>query len=475
MTAAEHNPEFEELARQILGKELGALESLGRQLDWQALNRAYESILTCKGMLWITGAGTSSSIARRLAHTLTCSGAPAVFLDAGQSTHGYSGIVRAGDLLISFSRGGETAEVNHLLSVGRSRGAQIISILEAEESEMAALSDIIIGCSTPPEFNAEGFIPMSSTLVQAAVGDMLCAGILQARGFSNQEFRRLHPGGAVGKRLGSADVEDRPDPSAPDLTRLRGLVIDMDGVLWHGEDPLPGVAEFFQTIAKLGLKFVLATNNPSKRPEEFAEKARRFGVPAQPEDVVTCVQAVIYHLQEKYPQGSRVHVIGEPALKEQIREAGYLLADEDVVAVVVALDRSLTHETFKRGTLLIRGGAEFIGTNADPSYPTEEGFVPGSGMMVIALAATSDTEPVVMGKPGRVLFDLARARLALPFEDMASIGDRLDTDIEGGRRLGMRTILILSGIASRADLAQSQFKPDWVFENLVDLERAFRG
>ena len=472
-----NNPEdrivFEQLARAILRKEQGAIDSLGQQVDWQTLEKAYDLILRCEGMIWITGAGTSSSIARRLAHILTCSGLPACFLDPGQSTHGYSGILRASDVLIAFSRGGETDEVNHLFSVGRSRGTRSIAILEAGQSTLANLSDIIIDCPVAPEHDAEGFIPLSSTLIQAAIGDMLCAGVLKARGFSETEFARLHPGGAVGKQLES-DPRTSP-PQTADIHALRGLVIDMDGVLWHGDDPLPGVAEFFKTLKERGIKFVLATNNPSRRPEEFAEKAQRFGVPVEAEDVVTCVQAVTFYLKKKYPPGSRVHVIGENALKDQVREAGYELADQDVVAVVVALDRQLTYETFKRATLLIRGGAEFIGTNADPSYPTEEGFVPGSGMVVIALAATSDTKPVVMGKPGRVLFDLAQARLDLPFEQLASIGDRLDTDIEGGRRVGMHTILILSGIAAREDLARAPVKPDWVFDNLVDLAEAVRA
>lgn len=475
MSKAERTSDFKRVAGETLEKERGALDALANRLDWKGLENAFELLLTCDGMLWITGAGTSGSIARRLAHILTCSGAPAAYLDPGQSGHGYSGIVRAADILIAFSRGGETDEVNHLLTVSRRQGARVISILEAEHSVMADLSDVIITCSIPAEYDAEGFIPLSSTLVQAAIGDMLCAGVLKARGFSDHEFGLLHPGGAVGKRLEEGASQSKLILEAPELGKLRGLVIDMDGVLWHGDDPLPGVTEFFDTLTERGIKFVLATNNPSKRPEEFAEKARRFGVPVEPENVVTCVQAVIFYLQQKYTPGSRVHVIGELALKDQIREAGYVLADEEVAAVVVALDRNLTYETFKRATLLIRGGAEFIGTNADPSYPTEEGFVPGSGMMVIALAATSGTNPIVMGKPGRVLFDLAQARLELPFEELASIGDRLDTDIAGGRRLGMRTILVLSGIASHEDLEKSAVKPDWVFRNLLELNQALRG
>ena len=475
MSKADYASDFKRVANETLEKERGALKALAGRLDWQGLEKALELLLTCDGMLWITGAGTSGSIARRLAHILTCSGAPAVYLDPGQSGHGYSGIIRTSDVLVAFSRGGETDEVNHLLTVGRRRGARTISILETEHSTLAGLSDVSINCSIPAEYDAEGFIPMSSTLAQAAIGDMLCAGVLQARGFSDHEFGLLHPGGAVGKRLEAESSQDQSISEPSELGSLRGLVIDMDGVLWHGEEPLPGVAEFFETLSQQGIKFVLATNNPSKRPEEFAEKARRHGIPVETENVVTCVQAVIFYLQQKYAPGSRVHVIGELALKDQIREAGYTLADEEVVAVVVALDRNLTYETFKRATLLIRGGAEFIGTNADPSYPTEEGFVPGSGMMVIALTATSDTKPIVMGKPGRVLFDLAQARLDLPYEQMASVGDRLDTDIAGGKRLGMRTILILSGITSQEDLEVSEVRPDWVFRNLLELRQALSG
>jgi 4-nitrophenyl phosphatase len=465
--------DFESLGRSILGKELGALQALEGQLDWEVLERALEMLLACDGTIWITGAGTSSTIARRLAHTLTCSGIPAAFLDPGQAQHGYAGILRERDLLLGLSRGGETDEVNHLLAVARSQNTAVISILEGTTSHMADHSTLVIPYTIEPEHDAEGFIPFSSTLAQAVIGDLLCAGVLQARGYSDQAFTELHPGGAVGKRLSTVELSNTP--TSRDLHALRGLVIDMDGVLWHGEAPLPGLADFFQTLENLGIKYVLATNNPSKRPEDFAEKARRFGIQVEAADVVTCVQAVQQYLHEKYPQGSRVHVIGERALKDQVKEAGYELADDDVVAVVVALERALSHETLKRGTLLIRAGAEFIGTNADPSYPTEEGFVPGSGMVVIALAATAATKPVIMGKPERAIFDLALAKLGLPVDQVASVGDRLDTDIEGGRRLGMQTVLLLSGIASAADVQTSDTKPDWVFNNLEEFARALRA
>ncbi len=469
---------IETITDRILDQEIQALEGLRRQLDPAHLQKAVEMILGCEGMVMTVAAGTSGSIARRLAHVLTCSGAPALFLDPGQAQHGYSGIISNRDLLIAFSRGGETDEVNHALHVAKDRGAASIGILEESNSTMAELCDVILTARVAEEHNAVGVIPLASTLAHAAVGDILCAGVLSARGHGDKEFGTLHPGGAVGKRLeqkSSQTTSSIRESKLPALEKIKGLILDMDGVLWHGEKPLPGLIEFFEVLERCGIRYVLATNNPSKRPEGFAEKARSFGVPIEPADVVSSVLATIHYMKSHYPEGIRVHVIGEPAMKELIAEAGYMLADEKVAAVIVALERGLTYETFKRGTLLIRAGADFIGTNGDPSYPTEEGFVPGSGMMVTALAASSDVKPLIIGKPERGIFDLSLDRLQLPLETIASVGDRLDTDIAGGQRFGTKTILMLSGIAQEEDLRRSPVQPDWVFSDLIALAHALES
>ena len=469
---------IETIADRILDQEIRALEGLREQLDPALIQKAVEMILGCEGMVMTVAAGTSGSIARRLAHVLTCSGAPALFLDPGQAQHGYSGIISNRDLLIAFSRGGETDEVNHALHVAKDRGAASIGILEESNSTMAELCDVILTARVAEEHNAVGVIPLASTLAHAAVGDILCAGVLSARGHGDKEFGTLHPGGAVGKRLeqkSSQTTSSTRESKLPELEKIKGLILDMDGVLWHGEKPLPGLIEFFEVLERRSIRYVLATNNPSKRPEGFAEKARSFGVPVEPADVVSSVLATIHYMKSHYPEGIRVHVIGEPAMKELIAEAGYMLADEKVAAVIVALERGLTYETFKRGTLLIRAGADFIGTNGDPSYPTEEGFVPGSGMMVTALAASSDVKPLIIGKPERGIFDLSLDRLQLPLETIASVGDRLDTDIAGGQRFGTKTILMLSGIAQEEDLRRSPVQPDWVFSDLIALAHALES
>ena len=467
-----------QLAQKILGQETNALRKLADHLDYNALNRAIAYLLDVTGNTLVVGAGTSSSIARRLAHVLTCSGGRAVFLDPGQSQHGYSALISEQDLVIAFSRGGETREVNHVLEIARQRGAKIIGILEANPSTMASRCDVVLEGLVEEENNACGVIPLASTMVQAAIGDILCAALLEARGIPESEFGQYHPGGAVGLRLGGGDSQwevaslEQSKRSEVSLSAIKGLMLDMDGVLWHGEDSLDGLDAFFKLLNKKQIPYILATNNPSKHPEGFREKAHKFGIPIASEDVITSIVTTGHYLQKHFPSGSKVHVIGEAALKERVEQAGFVIADEDVVAVVAALERGMSYETIKHGTLLIRAGAAFIGTNGDPSYPTEEGIVPGSGMMVTALAVSADRKPIIMGKPEAPIFDLALERLGLPADQVASVGDRLDSDILGGQRAGMHTVLLMTGITTKDDLANSEIQPTWVFKDLPELTKA---
>lgn len=254
-----------------------------------------------------------------------------------------------------------------------------------------------------------------------------------------------------------------------DLRALKGLIIDMDGVLWHGDRPLPGLPEFFAYLKQHQTKFMLATNNNTQRPEGFVAKAAQFGVDIDSTQVVTASVATVHYLRSKYRPGSRIHVVGESALKSLITEAGFIMADTEVEAVIVTLDRQLTYEMLKQATLLIRAGAEFIAPNLDPSYPTPEGFVPGGGAVVAAVATAADQHPVVVGKPESWMFQICMERMQTQAFETASLGDRLSTDIAGGQRLGLKTILVLSGVTSVIDLAASLVRPTWVFQGLEDL------
>lgn len=256
------------------------------------------------------------------------------------------------------------------------------------------------------------------------------------------------------------------------LREIKGLIIDMDGVLWQGDVPLPGLHHFFDVLKRREIKFILATNNNTQRPEGFVQKALMMGVDVLPEQVVTASIATVHYLRSKYPGGSRIYVVGEPALKGLISDAGFVIADSNVSAVVTTMDRQLSYEMLKRATLLIRAGADFIAPNSDPSYPTPEGIVPGGGAIVAAVETGSGCKPLIIGKPESWMFRISMEQMQLGIHDVASLGDRLETDIAGGQRLGLGTILVLSGVAQAADLESSSVKPDWVFSGIEELANA---
>lgn len=257
-----------------------------------------------------------------------------------------------------------------------------------------------------------------------------------------------------------------------ELRKLKGLVIDMDGVLWQGDTPMPGLLEFFDVLHRRQIKFVLATNNNTQTPEGFVQKAKKLGVEVRPDQVVTAAVATVDYLCSKYPPKSRIYVVGEAALKGLISDAGFTLADTAVSAVVATMDRQLTYDMLKRATLLIRAGADFIAPNPDTSYPTQEGIVPGGGAIVAAVAAASDRQPLIIGKPESWMFKISMERMQLGVEETASLGDRLATDILGGQRLGLGTILVLSGVSTEADLHSSAVQPTWVFPGIQELALA---
>lgn len=256
------------------------------------------------------------------------------------------------------------------------------------------------------------------------------------------------------------------------LQQIRGLVIDMDGVLWQGDRPLPGLNAFFNVLKRRNIQFILATNNNTMPPEGFVKKAAGLGVELSLHNIMTASLATVAYLQGHYPAGSRVYVIGEPPIKKMISDAGFEIAESDVKAVVAAMDRQLTYEMLKRGSILIRAGAEFIGVNPDACYPTPEGLAPGSGPIVAALAYASGVEPKYMGKPEHYIFETCLQRMGLKPQEAASLGDRLDTDIEGGLRAEMKAILVLSGVTDASQAQSSPIRPTWIFQGIEELAAA---
>lgn len=265
-----------------------------------------------------------------------------------------------------------------------------------------------------------------------------------------------------------------PPSPASWLASIRHLIVDMDGVLWRGDHPLPGLTDFFATLQALDIRFVLATNNASKRPDDYQEKLARFGVAVPLEAILTSAQATADYLASIAPPGTPVYAIGGNGVRHALEEKGFLLTEEDVRYVVVGWDPDLYWQKMAKAALLIQRGAGFIGTNPDTTYPTPAGRVPGNGSNLAVLELTTGVQPVVIGKPEPWLYRTAMARMGASPETTAAVGDRLDTDILGGRRAGLRTILVLSGITTREELVRSPWRPDLVCADIGELARLWR-
>jgi 4-nitrophenyl phosphatase len=256
------------------------------------------------------------------------------------------------------------------------------------------------------------------------------------------------------------------------LQNIKGLIIDMDGVLWHDTEPLGDLPAIFEHIQATGLKVILATNNATRTIDEYHKKLRAFGVNLADWQVINSAQATGIYLQQKFPDGADVYVIGQPSLKNTLAELGFRIITEgaQVADVVVAsLDFDLTYEKLKHASLLIQSGSEFVGTNTDASLPTPDGFIPGAGTIIGALEIACGKKAKIIGKPKPDLYQIALERLQLKPEETLAIGDRLETDIAGAQAAGIHTALVLSGASTRAQAEDFYPQPEIIAMDLKDL------
>lgn len=268
------------------------------------------------------------------------------------------------------------------------------------------------------------------------------------------------------------------------INNLGGFIIDMDGVLWHGNKPLPGLTEFFAVLRNHNIPFVLATNNASLTQQQYLNKLAAMGVEdVNRSEILTSSMATARYLKEVLPESKkRVFVIGESGLIEPLEQQGFVVTStyhpadpepqtENIWAdvVVSGLDRQLNWNKLATATLNIRAGAEFYATNADTTLPTELGEVMGNGGVLAALTAATGVQPTVIGKPQPILYQQAFEILGTDKHHTIAIGDRLDTDILGAVNAGMRSIMVLTGVSSEADLAEIDYRPDWIFKDIQEI------
>jgi len=271
------------------------------------------------------------------------------------------------------------------------------------------------------------------------------------------------------------------------FTNIRALIIDMDGVLWHGTQPIPGLTDFFQTLNDLQIRFILATNNASLTPNQYVTKLAQMGVTVTQNQILTSGTATALYLSEQVnPTETRVFVVGESGATQPLIDCGFTLTglyevsnSNDAVKkgadiVVCGKDETLTWAKLATATLNIRAGAKFIGTNGDTTLPTEHGITHGNGAILAALEVATGVTPTIIGKPEPIIYQQALTLLGVEPDETVAIGDRLETDILGAVRTGIRSIMVLTGISTEDDLKAADYQPTWVMPDIRAVTQALR-
>lgn len=246
-------------------------------------------------------------------------------------------------------------------------------------------------------------------------------------------------------------------------------LIDLDGVIYRGNELLPGAKEFVAWLERHSKKYLFLTNNSFASEEQVLEKLARLGIVSDTSHMLSAGQAAVQNIARRFPE-AMVYLVGEAPLRELLEAYKLRVAELDAhVAdvVLVGLDRTFDYQKLTGAILAIRAGAHFITINRDALLPVSGGFLPGCGTMAAAIEAGCGVTPEVIGKPEPTLLQEAMHMLGSQPDETVMIGDGLEVDIKGGKAAGTHTLLVLSGKDSRTDADASPIKPDYVFQDIA--------
>jgi HAD superfamily hydrolase (TIGR01450 family) len=253
-----------------------------------------------------------------------------------------------------------------------------------------------------------------------------------------------------------------------------GFLIDLDGVVWIGREPVPGAAEALRALLDADKEVVFVTNNPGRPASTYAERLRAIGVAAEDDRVVTAGAVTAQLAVGRLGPGATAFAIGAPAFHDSVAEAGLKLLEGDAgreaAGVLVSGHREFDYGELLTATLALQSGAALFATSRDPTLPMPGGAWPGTGAVLAAIETASGVRAEIGGKPERHLFDQARA--LMPGADrVAMVGDRISSDIDGAREAGLATVLVLSGATSVEEAEEARVRPDHVLADLTELLR----
>ncbi|OGV64439.1 MAG: hypothetical protein A2498_04245 [Lentisphaerae bacterium RIFOXYC12_FULL_60_16] len=246
---------------------------------------------------------------------------------------------------------------------------------------------------------------------------------------------------------------------------FKGVIFDLDGTVYRGKEAIPGAADFIHHLRDRAIPIRFVTNRANRPAGDVCQQLTGMGLDCTPADVLTSADATAAYLKP-----GRVYAIGESGLIEALDRHGFIRDDQSPDYVIVSFDREFNFKKLSTAVRLISNGAQFVATNPDRALRLEHGISPGTGSLVAAVQAATGVAPLIIGKPERRIFDMVLKDMNLAGSDVIAIGDNLDTDIPAGQVVGMRTVLILTGISTRADLARAPVPPTWVVETYAELE-----
>ena len=269
----------------------------------------------------------------------------------------------------------------------------------------------------------------------------------------------------------------------PLADRFDGLLIDLDGVIWVGREPVPGSVEALRALLGAGKRIVFVTNNPGRLPEAYAERLQGLGVAVEPGQIVTAGVAVARLAGEAGGAGGTALVLGDAPLKEMVAATGARLLEgpdaEEADVVVVSGHGGFDYGELKTAKFALDCGARLFATSHDPTMPYPGGELPGTGAVLAAVEVASGKQATIAGKPERHLFEMAREVVCSFWSQdnqkeqrnprLAMVGDRISSDIDGGRAAGLETVLVLSGTTSREEAEAADPGPDHVLDDLAAL------
>jgi NagD protein len=249
----------------------------------------------------------------------------------------------------------------------------------------------------------------------------------------------------------------------------KSYLIDMDGVIVRGSELIPGADAFLDRLHQRQIKFLIMTNNPLYTPRDLLHRLQRVGVNVTVDHLYTSALATAQFLKRQMPAG-KAFVIGESGLTQALHEAGYVLTDFDPDYVVVGETTALNYERLTQAVRLVSQGARFIATNPDPNGPGDGGIVPACGAITAFIEAATGVQPYFIGKPNPLMMRTALRYLNEHSENAIMVGDRMDTDIRVGTESGLETVLVLTGVSTRAMVEKYPYRPTHIVESVADLE-----